>query len=198
VSSIASKKPDIILAVPLGAQCISFLKEVANARAANPGWNPRIYITATCASPLLLGLSGDAADGIITVTTGIDVADPKNQDLQVVKDFKDAMARNGFPADGDIATAGAGWAVGELTVEVIKEAAQSPDGLTRASIMNAARNLSYHPSMAREGLILKAHGEDDPYLNEVEQVVQYQASSKTYKDIGGLVTKYEGKTEKPS
>ena len=60
----------MILAVPLGAQCPTFLSEVANAKAANPGWEPRIYITATCASTLLLAISGAAADGIFTIVAG--------------------------------------------------------------------------------------------------------------------------------
>ena len=70
VTSIASKKPDIILAVPLGAQCISFLKEIANAKATTPGWNPRIYLTATCASPFILGIAGAPADGVLTGEIG--------------------------------------------------------------------------------------------------------------------------------
>jgi ABC-type branched-subunit amino acid transport system substrate-binding protein len=198
VTSIASKKPDVILAVPLGAQCISFLTELANAKKTTPGWNPKVYITATCASPLILALAGQAADGIITEVTGIDVADPKNASNQTVVDYKAVMAKNGFPADGDIATAAAGWAVGEFTVEVLKEAAASPDGLTRASIMNAARNLSFHPTLSREGITFKTSGTTDPYLNEVCQVVQYSATSKTYTDIGSLVTQFEGKTEVPA
>jgi branched-chain amino acid transport system substrate-binding protein len=198
VTSIASKKPEVILAVPLGAQCISFLTEVAKAKATTPGWTPRIYITATCASTLILSLAGEAADGIITVVTGTDVADPKNATDPTVVAYKAVMTKNGFAADGDFATAGAGWTVGELTVEVLKRAAASPDGLTRASIMNAARNLEYHPSLARSGIIFKTSGEDDPYLNEVQQVVQYSAATKTYTDLGALVTKFEGKTEKPS
>ena len=173
-------------------------QELANAKATTPGWNPRIYITATCASTLLLGLAGTAADGIITVVTGIDVADPKNASVPVVVDYRAVMAKNGFPADGDFATAGAGWSVGELTVEVLKQAAASPDGLTRASILNAARNFSYHPSLVRDGITFKASGETDPYLNEVQQVVQYNATTKTYTDLGSLITKFEGKTEKPS
>lgn len=198
ITSIAAKKPAVILAVPLGAQCISFLKEVANAKATTPGWNPRIYITATCASTLLLGLAGDAADGIITVTNGIDVADPKNATDPNVVAYKAAMLKQGFPADGDIATASAGWAVGELTVEILKEAAATQDGLTRASIINAVRNFAYHPTLARQGVVLKSSGDSDPYLNEIEQVVQYSAKTKTYTDIGPLVTEFEGKTEKPS
>jgi branched-chain amino acid transport system substrate-binding protein len=198
ITSIASKKPEVILAVPLGAQCISFLSEVAKAKATTPGWSPRIYITATCASTLILGIAGAAADGIITVVTGTDVADPKNAADPIVVDYKAAMTKNGFAADGDFATAGAGWTVGELTVEVLKRAAASPDGLTRASIMNAARNLSYHPTLVRAGIDFKTSGEEDPYLNEVQQVVQYSATTKTYTELGGLVTKFEGKTEKPS
>jgi len=197
VTSIAGKKPDIILAVPLGAQCPAFLKEVANAKATTPGWQPRIYLTATCASTLLLALSGEAANGIITEVTGIDVADPKNASNPKVVDYKAIMTAAGFPADGDFATASAGWAVGEFTVEVLKEAAASPDGLTRASIINAARALDYHPSLAREGLQFKTNGTDDPYLNEECQVVQYDATSKTYTDLGSIVTQFEGKTEVP-
>jgi branched-chain amino acid transport system substrate-binding protein len=198
ITSIASKKPDVILAVPLGAQCISFLKEVANAKATNAGWNPRVYITATCASTLLLGLAGTAADGIITVVTGIDVADPKNASLPEVVAYKKAMAENNFPADGDLATAAAGWSVGEFTVEVLKEAAASPDGLTRASIINAARSMSFHPTLARPGITFKTSGTTDPYLSEVVQIVQYNATTKTYTDLGGIIDKFEGKTEKPS
>ena len=198
VTSIASKKPEVILAVPLGAQCISFLTQLANAKATTAGWNPRVYITATCASTLLLGLAGAAADGIVTVVTGIDVADPKNAALPVVVDYKAVMAKNGFPADGDFATAAAGWAVGEVTVEVLKRAAASPDGLTRASILDAARNFEYHASLLREGITFKTSGTEDPYLNEVQQIVQYNATTKTYTEQGGLITKFEGKTEKPS
>ena len=44
----------------------TFASELVNAKAANPGWEPRVYITNTCASPLILGIAGAAADGLIT------------------------------------------------------------------------------------------------------------------------------------
>jgi len=198
VTSIASKRPEVVLAVPLGAQCPAFLKEVSNAKAANAGWNPRIYITATCASTLLLALAGTAADGILTIVSAKDVADPKNASDPAVVNYKQAMQAYGFPADGDFPTAAAGWAVGELTAQVLKQAAGSPDGLTRASILNAARNFNFHPPLAREGAQFIMNGEQDPYVNEELQVVQYSASSKTYTDVGPLNKDFEGKTEKPS
>ena len=116
-----SQQPDVILAVPLGAQCPAFLTEVANAKAANPGWEPRIYITATCASTLLLTISGAAADGIFTVVAGKDANDPANAERPRRRRLpRGHDRRSGFPADGDFATAAAGWTVGELTVEVLR------------------------------------------------------------------------------
>jgi ABC-type branched-subunit amino acid transport system substrate-binding protein len=198
VTSIASKKPDVILAVPLGAQCPTFLKEVANAKAANPGWSPRIYLTSSCSSSKVLSPAGSAADGIFTIASTKDVSDPKNANDPQIQVFKKAMTDNGFKPDGDYPTAAVGWATGELTAQILKQAAESPDGLTRATIIDAARNFNYHPMLAREGVQFIMKGEQDPYLNEQQQIIQYIAASKTYKDIGPLNTSFEGKTEVPT
>jgi ABC-type branched-subunit amino acid transport system substrate-binding protein len=197
VGSIASQQPDVILAIPLGAQCPTFLSEIANAKAANPGWEPRIYITATCASTLLLTISGAAADGIFTVVTGKDANDPANDADPDVSAYKEAITALGFPADGDFATAAAGWTVGELTVEVLIRAAESPDGLTRASILNAARAQDYEFSLARDGVAFTMNGAEDPYGAESMQVVQYDADTSTYTDVGELITTFEGQTVLP-
>ena len=195
VNAIASAAPDVILAAPLGAQCPTFLSEVANAKAANAGWEPRVYITSTCASTLLLSISGAAADGLFTIVTGKDANDPANDADPAVADYKAAMTDLGFPADGDFATASAGWTGGELLVEVLKNAAESDDGLTRASIINAARTMDYQFGLAREGVRFTMDGEEDPYGLESMQVVQYNADTATYTDIGELVTEFEGQTE---
>lgn len=197
VTSIASKKPDIILAVPLGAQCPTFMNEIANAKAANPGWEPRVYITATCASTLVLQVAGQAADGLFTVVSGIDANDPANDAVPEVAEYKKNIDAHGGVPNGDYATASVGWTNGETLLEILKQAAESEEGLTRASIINAARNFSYHPSMVREGITLTMNGEEDPYMLESLQVVQYDAASKTLKDVGELITDFEGKTEPP-
>ena len=194
VTELASKKPDVILAVPLGAQCPTFLNELANAKAANPGWEPRLYITSTCASPLILGIAGAAANGLYTISGGIDVADPKNAENPAVVEYKEFLLGQGFEADGDFATAAAGWSTGESTIAVLASAAESGE-VTRASIMNAARNLSFTGMFAREGVSLKTDGEDDGFPLESFQVIQWDATSKTYTDIGAVVTGFEGQTE---
>lgn len=54
VGAIAAAAPDVIMAVPLGAQCGTFLSEVVNAKAANEGWHLPVFLTNTCASALIL------------------------------------------------------------------------------------------------------------------------------------------------
>jgi ABC-type branched-subunit amino acid transport system substrate-binding protein len=195
VAAIADRAPDIILAIPLGAQCPAFLSELANARAANPDWTPRVYITATCASTLLLSIAGASADGIITSTPVKDANDPANESDAAVAEYRTSIDSTGVEFNDDYATAYAGWVLGELTIEVLKNAAESDDGLTRASILNAARTIEYTPLLAREGVVYALNGADDPYLVESLQVVEYNADSKAYTDVGELVTDYEGETE---
>jgi hypothetical protein len=91
-------------------------------------------------------------------------------------------------------TAAAGWNEGDATVAILRQAAASPDGLTRASIINAARALDFHPKLNRDGVDFKMNGTEDPFPTESLQVIQFQAATKTYKEIGSLITEFEGKT----
>ena len=189
VNSIASKNPDAIVAVPLGAQCPTFLTEVANAKAANAGWMPNVFLTNTCASSLILAGAGAAADGLFTSNNLVDVNDPANAAKPAVADYIAYMTAEGN--QDIITTAGAGWNVAELTVAILKLAAESPEGLTRASIMNAARNYSLVTALGRDGVIFKMNGEADAFQAESLQVVQFDFASGTFKDIGSLISDYE-------
>jgi ABC-type branched-subunit amino acid transport system substrate-binding protein len=186
VNSLARSAPDVIMTIPLGAQCGRFLNELENAKAANPGWDPRVYVTNTCASALILSLAGAAADGIITSATGglVDVGNPEVAARPAVAEYIAYMESKGL---GDIiTTGGAGWTVAEMTVAILRQAAASPEGLTRASIINAARNIDYTPTLAREGVNWKMSGLDDTYYAEQVQIIQYDFDSQTFTDIGTL------------
>jgi ABC-type branched-subunit amino acid transport system substrate-binding protein len=191
VTSIASKKPDIVLAAPLGLQCPAFLKEMTNAEAANAGWTPAIFQTNTCASKLFLGLAGAAADGVYTSANLKDPNDPKNAADPGVKPFLDLVNASGSKSDPGVIAAG--WSVAESTVEVLKKAAASAEGLTRKSILEAARSESFAPSLFREGLSVET-SPTDGYPVESLQVLQWQNASQTFKEIGSPITTYEGKT----
>jgi branched-chain amino acid transport system substrate-binding protein len=190
VTNIAAKKPDVVMAVPLGAGCVTFLSQLATAKAQNAGWTPATFITNTCASSLILGVAGKAADGLYTSSGTIDVGNPANASLPKVKEYLDYMASKG--KSDIVTTAAAGWTTAEVTVAILQQAQKSSDGLTRASIMNAARNFTYTPMLARDGVVLKMNGEKDPFLAESLQVLQYKAGPPgTFTDIGKLITTFE-------
>lgn len=195
ISSLADAAPGVIVAVPLGAQCISFLNELANAKAANEGWEPVVYLTNTCgASALILGAAGENANGIYTSATMgiIDVANPDVAAAEPAASYIAEMETQGL---GDIITTGAaGWNVGEVTVAVLIAASESPDGLTQASIINAARNLNFHPSLVREGMNYVMNGEEDAFYSQDVQIIQYDAAAGFFTDIGEFYS-YETSVE---
>jgi branched-chain amino acid transport system substrate-binding protein len=187
-NAIAAQKPDVIMAIPLGAGCPKFLSEIANAKAANPGWEPKIFLTATCASALILAISGAAGDGLYTSANLKDVGNPATHGEPGVKEYVDYMTSLGKP--DIIPTAGAGWTAAEITVAIIMQA-QAGGDVTRASIMNAARNFTYTPSLARDGVVEKMNGEEDGYMAESLQVLQWDFDTKTFTDVGDLITDFE-------
>ena len=194
MSALAEAAPDVIMATPLGAQCITFLSELANAKAANAGWEPTVYITNTCASPLILSIAGDAADGIYTSASMglIDVADPANAEVEGVAAYLAEMERQDLT---DIVTTGAaGWNAAEVTVAVLIAASESAAGLTQASIINAARNLNFHPTLLRDGMEYIMNGEDDAFYSEDIQVVSYDAAAAHFVDVGEVYS-YETSAE---
>jgi ABC-type branched-subunit amino acid transport system substrate-binding protein len=191
VTNIAAKKPDVVMAVPLGAGCVTFLNALAAAKAQNAGWNPATFITNTCASSLILGAAGPDANGIYTSGATIDIGNPANATLPKVKQYLDIMKAAGH---ADIATtAAAGWATAEATVAMLQQAQKSSAGLTRASIIDAARNFTFTPMLARPGVVLRSNGETDPFLAQSLQVIQYDAAKKIFTDVGKLITEFETK-----
>jgi ABC-type branched-subunit amino acid transport system substrate-binding protein len=189
LTSIAAKAPDVLVGIPLGIGCVTFLVELASSKAQNAGWDPATYVTNTCASSLILGAAGANADGIYTSNNLLDVTDPANAALPAVEEYLAYM--DGLGKSDVVTTASAGWNVAETTVAIIKQAMESPEGLTRASIINAARNFTYTPTLGRPSVVFKSIGEEDAFLAESLQVLQYDADTATFTAIGDIITTFE-------
>jgi hypothetical protein len=162
---------------------------MASAKAQNTDWKPTTFITNTCALSLILQVAGAAADGIYSSSNLLDLANPANDSIPAVAAYKAYMQQIG-KADVQT-TAAVGWTTGEVTVAILRQAAASPDGLTRASIIDAARDFTFTPSLTRPGVAFKSIGEEDPYLAESLQVVTYDAGSGIFTDVGKLITDFE-------
>ncbi|MFV0306600.1 MAG: ABC transporter substrate-binding protein [Desertimonas sp.] len=186
VNALAADGVDIIVAVPLGAGCPTFLTELANAKAANPGWEPVVYLTSACSQPAILAAAGAAADGVLTVATGglVDPVAAASAELPAVQEYLADMDERGLTESAG--TAATGWVLAEVTVAAIAQAAESPEGLTQASIMTAARHLDMVPGLARDGVRYTTNGLEDQYYVESVQVVRYDAANTVFVDEGPL------------
>ena len=160
VTNLVAANPDTILAVPLGAQCIAFMTEIGNQKAANADFDASIYQTATCANPVFFGaVTNGGADGVFTSQNLKDVNDPDvaANDPGAVA-YLEAFAATGSDADpGGIA--GAGWESMEVAVKAIQEAADAGN-LSREGIINAARNVNYSSLLLLDGLTYVMNAED--------------------------------------
>ena len=187
--NLAAAAPDAIMAAPLGAGCISFFFELAAAQSQNPNWRPTVFISNSCADSLILAAAGPGADGLYTGGNLVDIDNPDARSTPAVQQYIDFMT--GIGQADMVATAADGWTTGEVTVAILNQAAASPEGLTRASIMNAARDLQISPSLARNGVVDRSDGEVDPFLAQSLQVLQYDAQTATFVDVGALITDFE-------
>lgn len=190
LNAIAKKRPNAIFAVPLGAQCPTFLTELANVKAANAGWDPKVYLTSTCGFQSVLASAGDAADGIYSASSYLDTGNPEvvagNEQLShLVEVLKENDQEAG------LAVAAVGWAIADIMAEAIRQAAASPDGLTQASIINAHRNLDYHAEVMREGVDAIMSGTEDDVLIQSLQILQFDAGAGVFTEVGDVITKFE-------
>ena len=184
MTNIVASEPDAILAIPLGAQCIAFMAELGNAKAANDGFDPDVYQTATCASPVFFGPAGEAADGVLTSSNLKDVNDPELADDADVAQYLEAFASTGSDADpGGIAVAG--WVAMETTVATLEAAAASGE-LTRESIVNAMRNLDFQPSLLLDGLSYQMDSTDG-YVAEGTRLTRWNAADQVFVPEGEAI-----------
>ena len=184
MTNIVAAAPDAILAVPLGAQCIAFMTELGNAKAANPDFNPDTYLTATCANKIFFGAVSNG--GSTGVYTSSNLKDVNNPDV-VAADEEASKYMAAFEAAAPDADPGgigaAGWLAMELTVQAIQEASDAGN-LSREGIINAVRNIDYKASLLRDGLNFKM-GPDDGYIAEGTQLTQWDGTG--FVDVGSVV-----------
>jgi hypothetical protein len=148
--------------------------------------------TATCANQVFFGAAGAGADGVLTSSNLIDVSNPANAEIPEVKTYVEAF-KSVNPEGNPAGIAIAGWLAAEMTVQTLKVAAENcPDGITRACIINAARNIDYTASLFREGLSAVMNATDG-YVAEGTQIISWDAANQLFVDQGEVIN-VEGTT----
>ena len=153
----------------------------------------QVFISGTCTSPTLVGLAEPgAAEGIISMTNIKDPRDPQWADDEAMQLYLEKAAEYGNDIDLENTITAYGWTWGAVLGETLREAAEGGE-LDRLTAMEAARNLDLEDvGLMLPGLPVRG-GEDDKFLVETMQLMQYSEALGYYEFLGEP-TSFEGET----
>jgi branched-chain amino acid transport system substrate-binding protein len=188
ITSIAAEDPDVLLLATTALACPSALNAANDANL-----DAQVFISGTCTSPTLVGLAEPgAAEGIISMTNIKDPRDPQWADDEAMQLYLEKAAEYGNDIDLQNTITAYGWTWGAVLVETLREAAEGGE-LDRLTAMEAARNLDLEDvGLMLPGLPVRG-GEDDKFLFETMQLMQYNEALGYYEFLGEP-TSFEGET----
>jgi ABC-type branched-subunit amino acid transport system substrate-binding protein len=187
VAALLAANPDYVLGGTTSTFCSKLMAGLAKG-----SYKGKTIISSTCASAAAFFKPIDpAGDGVQVLTSVDDVSDPALADDPDVKAFKADLAKYAPSANANDTNVAAGWIQGLTAIEILKNAAESGDGLTRASTMNAAWSLDYDAPLLFGPV--KLDGTKDAYGVETLEFVKYSATSHSMQRTGEKFDR-QGKT----
>jgi len=170
-----------------GATLLPCPDALKRAQAAN--WKPITWVSGTCISKTLMAIAGDAADGAVSMSNLKDPLNPEWKDDEAMKLYFEKT--KGFTDDAENGIVAFGWTQAALLVEALKTAEKA----TRLDVMNAVRHMDgLEGGLVLPGVKITTDGEDDPFMGETSQLVQYDAAKKYFSNIGEPIDN-EGETK---
>ena len=160
-------------------------------QAKNAGWTPITWVSGTCTSKTLMGLAGDAADQVYSATNLKDPLNPEWDDDEAITLMKETVAQYEPEADTENAIVGYGWTQAAVFVEALK-AAEEP---TRLAVMEAVRHIDgVSAGTLLPDISVTTDGEDDPYMGETLNLMQYSAADGYFSLVGEPID-FEGQSK---
>lgn len=136
---------DVVYHVGLTGTCAPL-----NGAMARLGYEPEfVILPANCANKAEWSAVGEAGEGAVVPLFLKNANDPGAADDEGLQEYK--KQTEGIASSTDAVTA-AGWAMADMLIATIEQAAASDDGLTKASMIEAARNLDYTSPMFLDGI----------------------------------------------
>lgn len=136
---------DVVYHVGLTGTCAALNESMARV-----GLEPEfVILPANCANKAEWSAIGESGEGAVVPLFLRNPNDPGADSDPAVQEYLKQL--EGVDTAADAVTA-AGWAMADMLIATIEQAAESEDGLTRASLIEAARNLDYASPMFLEGI----------------------------------------------
>ncbi len=186
VTKLNGTGADTLLLAVTTLTCPNAIKSVAEKQ----GWNPLVYVSATCASKTLMGLAGDSGKGVITGIYLKQPADPQWANDPAMQKYKSTLAAAGITDQKEVDNTiiAFGYTIGDLLIQTLQK---SPN-LSRQAVMQTAYNLKgLTPGLVLPGITVNTSGSSDPYPIEQLQIGSWNGDF--FVPQGEMIS-YEGKT----
>ena len=186
LTSLAATNADAFFNGGTLLACPDALKK---AQAAN--WKPITWVSGTCISKTLMGIAGDAANNVLSMTNIMDPFNPQFANNPEMKLYKEKVKQYEPDADIDNGIVAYGWTQGAAPGEGARvgQESHSPRCDGRGSSHGQG-----HGWPAIERFSVTTSPPNDLFMGETVQVVQYDAAKKYFNDIGKPID-YEAKTD---
>lgn len=186
LTSLADSGADALVLGTTALACPSALGALAE----QSGWDPVTYISATCTSSTLVGLSPPgSADGVISAFYLKDPSDPQWASDPAMVEFQEKGKEAGL-SDEQLANGivGFGWTSGAVLAHVLETAPE----LTREAVMNTAYHIDgLEAGLLLPGITVTTDGVDDPYPIESMYIGTYNGE---YWDLDDELLSFEGES----
>ena len=185
VTSLAASGADTFFN---GATLLACPNGLNAAKEAN--WDAVTFVSGTCISKTLMGIAGDAADGVFATTNIKDPMNPAFKDDPAMEEYRSTLEEFGADdVDPDNGIVAYGYTQGALLVEILG----SLDKLDRATLMNTMYDLKgVTGGLLLDGVEVNT-STDDRFLTEDVQMIQYDAANKYFTNVGEVLD-FEGTT----
>jgi branched-chain amino acid transport system substrate-binding protein len=172
---------DSVVLASSGLDCISFLQAwdevVGEPTEADPE-GPAVFLAGACAARAVFRGAQAAADGVLSGAVYVDVFDPAVAAIDEVAQYLSAMSAAGYENEAGFGVAG--WVIAEATAAAVRQAAASPSGLSRVTIMEAARSLTLQSALLQPEITVATNGVADPFFFDAVRLVRYDASADAF------------------
>ena len=138
---------NIVFNASVGPDCLSVPEAVARA-----GFDPEmlIQVSACADAASIYAAGGESTDGAILMSWTKQAGSEGLESDEDWQTYSEAVEEvGGDPADSYTVL---GWTMMDIIIHAMLDAEDSEDGLTRASIMNAARTQDYPPALFLDGI----------------------------------------------
>ena len=190
MTTLASKNPDVFIAMTAGASCT----QAINAAAENgmKGTVKYLFMPSVCKSASFVSKEKVGGDGTQSDSWWIigggakDLNSPLYDKDIFITYGRDILTKAGvdYKTSGSF---GSGYLFAWSADQAFRIASDLPGGLTRSNLILAVRSMEMTHPMFLEGIKFNMNGNKDSYLIEGSDIAKYNAGTQIWDQQGGII-----------